>query len=317
MGTFVWGKTVGEEDCVTPPGFNDTLTTPTLLDMSSSVSILGCGWLGHPLGVHLVNQGETVRGSTTTPDKLDALRRDGIEPTLLTLDPELSGDDPAPFFESSVLVLNVPPPRGADDVRAVHRQQIEAVRDAAVDGGVGWVLFASSTGVYPNVERTVTEADCPPGRPEALPGPRRATGEALLDVEGLLVETPEFDTTIVRLGGLYGSDRNPGRFLAGRTNVGRPQAPVNLIHQDDAVGVFSTLLAQDVRGEVFNACANEHPSREAFYTRAAEALGLEPPTFDQADNTTGKCVSNEKFKTRCEYQYRHPDPLADVTGAAE
>jgi nucleoside-diphosphate-sugar epimerase len=280
--------------------------------MTSSVSILGCGWLGRPLGVHLVDRGLQVRGSTTTPDKVEALRQDGIEPTLLTLDPDLKGSDPGPLFQSPVLVLNVPPSRGTDDVRTVHRRQVEAVRDAAVEGAVEWVLFASSTGVYPNVEQTVTEADCPPGRPDALPGPRRATGDALLDVEKLLVDTSDFDTTIVRLGGLYGGDRNPGRFLAGRTDVGRPQAPVNLLHRDDAVGVFTTLLEQDVRNEVFNACADEHPPRKAFYSRAAAALGLEPPTFDESDTTTGKRVSNEKIKARCGYQFQHPDPLADL-----
>lgn len=280
--------------------------------MTSPVSIIGCGWLGRPLGVDLVDRGLDVRGSTTSPDKLDTLREDGIEPTLLTLDPDLSGEDPEGLFDSPVLVLNVPPPRGGDDVRAVHRRQIEAVRDAAVEGAVEWILFASSTGVYPNVEQTVTEADGPPGRPDALPGPRRATGEALLDVEALLMETPGLDATIVRLGGLYGGDRNPGRFLAGRTGVGRPEAPVNLIHRDDAVGVFATLLDRDVRGEVFNACADAHPTRKAFYTRAAESMGLEPPTFDGDDATTGKCVSNEKLKHHADYSFRHPDPLADL-----
>ncbi len=280
--------------------------------MTSSVSILGCGWLGRPLGRHLVDRGLQVRGSTTTPEKLESLREDGIEPVLLALDPGLSGEEPEALFQSSVLVLNVPPPRGTDDVRATHRRQVEAVRDAAVEGGVEWILFASSTGVYPNVEQTVTEADGPPGAPEALPGPRRATGKALLEVEALLMDTPDLDATIVRLGGLYGGDRNPGRFLAGRTDVGRPTAPVNLIHRDDAVGVFATLIEQDVRGEVFNACADEHPTRRAFYVRAAEQTGLEPPTFDDADTTTGKLVSNRKIKARCGYQFRHPDPLADL-----
>ncbi len=282
------------------------------LIMTSSISIIGCGWLGRPLGVHLVGRGLDVRGSTTSPDKVEALRQDGIEPTLLTLDPDFSGEDPEPLFDAPVLVLNVPPPRGADDVRAVHRRQIEAVRDAAVDGAVEWILFASSTGVYPNVEQTVTEADCPPGRREALPGPRRATGEALLDVEALLMETPDLDVTIVRLGGLYGGDRNPGRFLAGRTGVGRPEAPVNLIHRDDAVGVFAALLDRDVRGEVFNACADAHPTRKSFYTRAAETMGLEPPTFDENDTTTGKRVSNEKLRQHTDYSFLHPDPLADL-----
>lgn len=280
--------------------------------MTSPVSILGCGWLGHPLGQRLLGRDVSVRGSTTTPEKLDVLRADGIDPVLLTLDPDLSDQDPTPLFESPVLVLNVPPPRGVDDVRDRHARQIGAVRAAAAEGAVEWVLFASSTGVYPNVERQVTEADCPPGEPDALPGPRRETGKALLDAEALLLEASDFDTTIVRLGGLYGSDRNPGRFLAGRTDVGRPEAPVNLIHQDDAVGVFVTLLDQNIRGEVFNACADEHPSRRTFYTQAAEATGLEPPTFDRSDTQRGKLVSNHKIKHRCDYSFQHPNPLADL-----
>lgn len=284
--------------------------------MSSPISILGCGWLGHPLGARLVEKGLRVCGSTTTPEKRESLRQDGIDPVLLRLDPDLSGD-PGALFDSPVLVFNIPPPRTADDVTATHRQQINAVLEAARDGAVEWILFASSTGVYPNVERTVTEADCPPGRPDALPGPRRRTGEALLAVEGLLMETPDVDATIVRLGGLYGGDRHPGRFLAGRSDVARPRAPVNLVHRDDAVGVFATLLAQDVRGEVFNACADEHPTRQALYTRAAEHLGLAPPTFDLEDATTGKCVSNQRLKDRCGYAYRHPDPLADLVDAPE
>jgi nucleoside-diphosphate-sugar epimerase len=258
-----------------------------------------------------------VRGSTTTPSKQAALRRDGIEPVLLTLDPDLSGGAPGALFESPILVLNVPPPRGRQNVRSYHRRQIETVRDAALDGAVEWILFASSTGVYPNVERTVTEADLPPGRPDALPGPRRSTGEALLAVEGLLMDTPDLDTTIVRLGGLYGDDRNPARFLAGRTDVARPEAPVNLIHREDAVGVFLALIEQDVRGEVVNACADEHPTRRVFYGRAARAMGLEPPTFDPDDATTGKVVSPHKLTTQLGYQFRHPDPLADLGPPAD
>jgi nucleoside-diphosphate-sugar epimerase len=285
--------------------------------MPTSISILGCGWLGHPLGRRLVDRGVRVRGSTTTPTKQEALRRDGIEPVLLTLDPELSGEGPGAFFGAPVLVLNVPPPRGRQDVRPYHRRQIEAVRDAALDGAVEWILFASSTGVYPNVERTVTEADQPPGRPDALPGPRRPTGEALLAVEALLMDSPDLDTTIVRLGGLYGDDRNPARFLAGRTDVARPEAPVNLIHREDAVGVFLALLEQNARGTVVNACADEHPTRRAFYGRAARAMGLEPPTFDADDPTTGKLVGTRKLTTELGYQFRHPDPLADLGPRAD
>jgi len=278
----------------------------------TAVSILGCGWLGRPLAQRLIDHDVRARGSTTTPEKMDALREDGIDPYRLVLDPDLSGEDTAAFFTSPILVLNVPPPRGADDVRARHRRQIDAVRSAAAEGEVEWILFASSTGVYPSVERTVTEADQPPGQPDALPGSRRSTGRAVLAAEKRLMDDPAVATTVVRFGGLYGDDRHPGRFLAGRTNVGRPEAPVNLIHRDDCVALLRTLLQQNARDEVFNACADAHPTRQAVYTRAAEVLGLEPPTFDDTDTTTGKVVDNQKVKDQCGYQFLHPDPLADL-----
>jgi len=281
--------------------------------IDADVSILGCGWLGHSLARSLVARNVRVRGSTTTPEKIEGFREDGIDPYLLTLDPELSGKEASSFFASEVLVLNVPPPRGADDVREHHRRQIDAVRTAAAEGTVEWVLFASSTGVYPNVERTVTEADQPPGQPDALPGRRRPTGEAVLHAEARLMDDEAFATTVVRFGGLYGGERHPGRFLAGRSEVGRPNAPVNLIHREDCVAVLCTLLEQEVHDEVFNACADAHPTRRAVYTRAAEVMGLDPPTFDDTDSTTGKTVDNWKLKTTCGYQYLHPDPLADLS----
>jgi len=285
-------------------------TPPRMID--SDVSILGCGWMGRPLAQHLVARDVIVRGSTTTPEKVDALRDDGVEPYLLTLDPGLEGENASALFKSRILVLNIPPSRSRGDVEVYYRRQIDAVRKAATGGAVEWILFASSTGVYPNVERTVTEADQPPGQPDALPGSRRSTGLAVLAAEKQLMDDPSFATTIVRFGGLYGGDRHPGRFLAGRTNVSRPEAPVNLIHRDDCVALLTVLLEQGIRDEVFNACADAHPTRRAMYTRAAEAFGLEPPTFDASDATTGKQVDNQKVKARCGYQFLHPDPLADL-----
>lgn len=281
--------------------------------IDADVSILGCGWLGWPLARHLVERGIHVRGSTTTPAKKDALAQDGIEPFLLTLDPTLDGDAVELFFASPILIVNLPPPRGVDDVRSRHLQQVDALREAARDGEVEWVLFASSTSVYPNVERTVTEEDCPPGQPEALSGPRRRTGEVLLEAEARFLEAPSFAATIVRFGGLYGNDRHPGRFLAGRSDVSRPRAPVNLIHLDDCIGILAVLLEQDVHNEVFNACADFHPTRRNLYTRAAEVLGLVPPSFDESDSRTGKVVSNQKIKDYCGYRFEHPDPLADLS----
>jgi len=44
-----------------------------------NVSILGCGWLGKPMAVSLMNDGFLVKGSTTSEIKIQELESLGIE----------------------------------------------------------------------------------------------------------------------------------------------------------------------------------------------------------------------------------------------
>ena len=74
-----------------------------------SISILGCGWLGLPLGERLQNEGYSVKGSTTTEDKLDVLKEKGIEPFLVELTPEVKAEKIQEFLDSSFLIIDIPP----------------------------------------------------------------------------------------------------------------------------------------------------------------------------------------------------------------
>ncbi|PEN14598.1 NAD(P)-dependent oxidoreductase [Longibacter salinarum] len=268
-----------------------------------TISILGCGWLGLPLGQRLATQGHRVKGSTTTPDKLDVVEAAGIEPYLLRLDPEPTSDSDD-FFQSDILFVNVPPPRNRDDASSFHERQMEMISAATT---ADWVILASSTGVYPNADRVVTEEDVPPGGPPAYEGSRRSTGQILETVEGMWA-TKDVDVTVLRFGGLYGPKRHPGRFLAGKSGLARPSAPVNLIHLDDCIGIAEAVIQEGARGAIFNAVADQHPSRRETYTRAARSLGLKTPDFDMSDERGGKVVSNEKVRAELGYAFAHPDP---------
>ncbi|PSQ80339.1 MAG: NAD(P)-dependent oxidoreductase, partial [Bacteroidetes bacterium QS_1_63_11] len=46
--------------------------------IDADVSVLGCGWMGRPLANALVDCDVSVRGSTTTPEKVETLRQEGI-----------------------------------------------------------------------------------------------------------------------------------------------------------------------------------------------------------------------------------------------
>jgi 3-hydroxyisobutyrate dehydrogenase-like beta-hydroxyacid dehydrogenase len=63
------------------------------------VSILGCGWLGLPLAKALVAENYTIKGSTTTPAKLDLLKEEDIEPFLIALSEAGPEGDMSDFLE--------------------------------------------------------------------------------------------------------------------------------------------------------------------------------------------------------------------------
>lgn len=267
-----------------------------------TISILGCGWLGFPLAKKLVENGHIVKGSTTSPQKLAFLHKHKIDPYLIEVQKKIKGNNLPYFFSSGILVLNIPPGRKRKDVARSHPQQVAAIIESALLNGAKKILFISSTSVYGNVNRVVTEADEP--RPET------ASAEALVKAEGMLMRQEDLEVTIVRFGGLVGEDRKAGRFLAGKKDLKNGDAPINMIDQADCVAILTQIIEQDIWGEIFNACADEHPTKKAFYTAQAKKQGFELPTFSTTENLVGyKEVSNYKLKQRLSYDFLKPNPM--------
>ena len=86
------------------------------------ISILGCGWLGLPLAQTLLQRGHTVKGSTTREEKLATLQEHGITPYLIRFDPEINNDYQPDFFDSEVLIVNIPPKRSEEATEVYPRQ---------------------------------------------------------------------------------------------------------------------------------------------------------------------------------------------------
>jgi nucleoside-diphosphate-sugar epimerase len=260
-----------------------------------TVSILGCGWLGLPLASHLLSEGYVVKGSVTSQEKKELLKQKGIIPYQIQItDHEITGDDLPGFFASDILVINFPPAR-REDIVAYHTAQMSLLAGMVRSKHV---LFVSSTSVYPDLNREVTEADSFE--------PAKGSGKALVAAEDIL---QAFSCTVLRFAGLIGYDRKPGRFLAGKKDVANGDGPINVIHQDDCIGIITAIIQQGVWGEVFNACSDVHPTRRKFYTLAAEKAGLELPTFSADAVSTFKIINSDKLKNRLGYSFKYPDPL--------
>jgi nucleoside-diphosphate-sugar epimerase len=269
-----------------------------------TVSILGCGWLGLPLGERLKNIGYQVKGSTTSEEKLSLIEDKGIRPFLIQVEPEINADFDPVFFESDMLILNIPPSRQKPDIEDYYPAQVKEVLRLAGKSGLRKILFVSSTSVYPNLNREVQE--------ENAGGKLSDAGKALLKTEKILRSEDRFKVTILRFCGLYDARRNPGRFLAGRKLQSNGQDGVNLIHLDDCINIIQKIMEDDVWNEIFNACGDEHPGKEKFYTMAAQKLGLQPPVFNNKAAPDFKLINSEKLKSRLNYSFIHPDPYQSV-----
>ncbi|WP_207421254.1 SDR family oxidoreductase [Desertivirga brevis] len=265
-----------------------------------NISLLGCGWLGLPLGAFLVEKGYEVRGSVTNPKKFESLERVGIAPFKISLSPQLEADDPSDFFKCEVLIVNFPPKR-RDDIEEFHPEQIRNLIKAVMEYGIQKVLFVSSTSVYPDVNREVFED-------EDLE-PVKGSGKALKIAEDLLRQEAGFKTTVLRFAGLVGPERLPGRFFAGKKDVPNGDAPVNLIHREDCIEVIYQIVKQGAWGEVFNACSDVHPTRREFYTKASLNIGLEPPQFISNAQSTFKIINSEKLKRQLDFEFKFADPM--------
>ncbi len=269
--------------------------------MPTTISILGCGYVGHPLAKRLLTQGWRVRGATTSESKLTGLLADGIEPYLLKLTPGLEGRGRRDFFDSDIIVINFPPGRKRTDVEVFMETAMGSLLTYLKSGQVQKVLFISSTSVYSAGH--VQEEDA--GR---LP-PDSASGSALLAAEESLRNSSDFKTTVLRFAGLYGYERKPGRFWSGRP-LRKPGNSVNMLHRDDAVGVVMEVIMQNCWGQTFNVCADLHPSRVEFYSRMASNLGLPLPQGSFGESQPDKVVLNDKVRTYLGYSFKFPDPLA-------
>jgi nucleoside-diphosphate-sugar epimerase len=268
-----------------------------------TVLVLGCGWLGMALARSLAATGHRVLGTTTSPEHVPTMEAASIEPHLLRLGADFGAADDALLHRllsaADVLVLNIPPRAAAAGgyptlLRPVHR--------AVAAAGTRHVLFVSSTSVYPDEPRLMHETDAVSTRDVA---------SDVLRAEGHFVPRyGQWKSTVVRLGGLIGPDRAPGRFLAGRRDLAQGNSPVNLVHLTDVVGVLSAIIKHEAWGHTFNVCAQEHPRRRDFYPAAAQYLKLESPTFKDENAVSGKTIDSTLVRSILPYKFQHDDVLA-------
>jgi len=273
------------------------------------VLIVGCGYVGLPLGIELVRQGHTVSGLRRSLAAETELKRAGITPLHADITrPETLAGLPRDFD----WVVNCTA-SGGGDAENYRKIYLEGNRNL-----LAWLassppkkfIYTSSTSVYAQNDGSfVTEASpTEPGAP---------TAKVLVETEKLLLAAPQKNTIILRVAGIYGPARGHAfkQFLRGEARIEDAGARwLNMIHRDDVIGAIIAALERGTPGEIYNVVDGEPVSQLKFFEWLAAQLQkpLPPRAASDAEvwrkrGVTNKRVSNAKLLAGLKYQYQFPD----------
>ncbi len=263
----------------------------------TQISILGCGWLGLPLAVSLQRKGYSIKGSTTSEQKIVDLKKAGIRPFLIQLNAENTTGDVYGFLESShTLIINVPPGMRGNSLELFSRKMeklIPFIQQSRIEN----VLFVSSTSVFGDNQGVVDES--------TIPTPDSLSGKDLLRTEALLKSNPNFKTTVIRFGGLIGEDRHPVNYLSGKTNLTGGNTPVNLIHRNDCIRLIERVIETNFWDKTIHGVFPSHPSRYAYYTQQAISRNLPPPHFEKVNQEFQKIIRSCVVENELQFEFHH------------
>ena len=275
------------------------------------VLIVGCGYVGLPLGQELVKQGHEVYGLRRSSDVVDELKAAGITPLQADITkPETLASLPRNL--DWVINCAASGGGGVEDYRQLYLEGTRNLIEWLSGSPPQKYVYTSSTSVYGQDDGSlVTESD--PVTPPT------ETGRVLVETENLLlaaVVERNFPAVILRVAGTYGPKRGfwLRQFLMNEAKLeGNGERFLNMVHRDDVVGCIITALQNGKPGEIYNAVDDQPVNQRDFFAWLAEQLHKDLPPSVPADlnavrkrGITNKRVSNRHLKQQLGYQFKYP-----------
>ncbi len=237
------------------------------------IAIIGCGWVGERLASYLTAKNYGVLATTTSPEKLESLKKMSSEVHLL----DFNSTDNFDFLdEVEVAIFSMPISRNSwhEGFQKLDKKFPKTI------------LF-SSTGIYPTENGKYPETQSQNLRSDIL------TSENL-------VKEKYPQTNILRFGGLMGDERNLQNFFKNRKPE-NPDKATNYIHYGDILPIVEIIFNSEKKSEIYNIVAPEHPS-------IAEVLGLNKTENSVVSEKMSRLISSEKLIQNFNYKFIHPNP---------
>lgn len=272
------------------------------------VLIIGCGYIGLPLGAELVRGGHEVFGLRRSATAESEIKAAGITPLCADItQPAQLAKLPTGFD----WVVNTVASGGgtAEDYRRVYFEGTRDLLQWLASSPPRKFVYTSSTSVYGQNDGSIVEESSPAA-------PLADTARVLVETETLLLDAHRasgFPAVILRVAGIYG----PGRgywlkqFLKGEARIeGDGSRCLNMIHRDDVIGCIGAALKQGTPGEIYNAVDDAPVTQKEFFGWLAAKLGKPEPSASPENpearkrGATNKRISNRKLKRELDYAFR-------------
>jgi len=274
------------------------------------VLIVGCGYIGLPLGAELVKEGHEVFGLRRSAGAAAALETAGVNPLVADITrPETLRDIPAGYD----WVVNCVSASGgsATEYRAVYLQGTRNLIEWLSPRPPQKFVYTSSTCVYGQTDGSVVTETSPTT-------PVAETAKILVAAERVLLDASArgFPAVILRLAGIYGPDRGYWfkQFLSGEARIeGDGSRILNMVHRDDVIGAILAALKSAPPGEIYNVADDEPVTQLALFQWLSKKLGraMPPASSDGSSalgkrQATNKAVSNLKLERALNYRFKYP-----------
>ncbi|NNN43841.1 MULTISPECIES: NAD(P)H-binding protein [unclassified Vibrio] len=236
------------------------------------IAIIGAGWLGLPLALHLQQAGHWVCASRTSQQRLIELEAKGITGFVCQL-PQAEALAETLIHNRCDTLIGCFPPGFRVQQGTQYMASWQTLVAQAKRAQVKKIIMISSTSVYPNQAKEMLESDAS----LSLTKHNDLFSEKaniLLAAEQSVIDSG-IDYTLLRCSGLIGPNRHPARFAARLSQVS-DLAPANMLHLIDAIRAIDFSL-QHLSHQVVNVTTPNTVSKAVFYQAALESVNAETP----------------------------------------
>lgn len=259
-----------------------------------NILILGCGYVGSEVARFWHKKGHRVSVTTTTPDKVDKLA--AISDRVMLLEGNDLDAISNAIEDCEVILLSV----GAKSRDTYYQSYQQVATNLATalrhNHTVKQVIYTGSYAVLGDKKGQWTDET-------ASTNPINDRGKILVATEEILLaaKSEKLKVCILRLGGIYGKDRELIKIFRSRSGTTRPGKGddySNWIHLQDIVNGIEIAREKQLDG-IYNLASDECLTTSEFFARLFATHNLPGLTWNATQESSrpyNTRLSNQKIK---------------------